>query len=93
MTEFESPTYFLDLSDRATRANVERAEINVPVPVWVRQDENHDAPAIEASGVRDAGGLFVVTVTTQEGTQSHEWTYAVLISAAAAAQRIAGRRR
>ncbi|HUD25536.1 MAG TPA: hypothetical protein VMQ45_07620 [Burkholderiaceae bacterium] len=83
MGEFESPTYFLDLKDGLTRARIHGAEVGKPIKVRVRQEQQPTAPAITAEGVRSADGLFTVTVTSERGTQSHDWTWGNLMAAIA----------
>lgn len=79
MPELESPTYVIDLDDSFTRARIESAKPNAPFTLNVRPEHDLSAEPISASGYLSADEKsFVVEVSTDEGKQTHSWTWEFL---------------
>lgn len=76
---FDAPAYVLDFRDAHTRNQARYANPGETVSVVVRQEQDHKSPGIPARGRRSTDGKsFVVTVTTTDGTQEHEWEWGAL---------------
>ena len=79
MKEFDSPVYVLDLRSSLNRATIESAQPGKPIKVLVRPEGDESAKPIAANGVQSNDGKkFRVTVQTDAGQQTHEWTWSTL---------------
>ena len=81
MTEFDSPTYVLDFRDRDVCERIENAIPKKEISVLVRAEHDKGGPSLPARGMLTDEGVFHVTVITDAGEQSHNWTYAFLLDA------------
>lgn len=70
------PTYFIDYDDNSNWARIGAVKSGGSCRVMVRQEEDRSAPSIPATGFRKENGDFVVTVGTDESSDTFESSYA-----------------
>lgn len=80
MPHFNHPTYVLDLSDKISCSKVRNAILNKEISVSVRK-ENEKQGLLLAKGVLGNDNVFTITVTTDAGSQTHGWSYEILLDA------------
>ena len=80
MTLSNSLTYAINFRDRANCARIQNAQPGEEILVLVHPEQEPLADPLGAKGTRSQdGALFVVEITTAEGTpQSFEWEYPLL---------------
>ena len=80
MTEFESPTYALDLRHRSNRLSVASAKPGQEIRVLVRPEDDAMAHLIAAMGTLSNDGKSFSVVVTREDARSGPTTCASGIS-------------
>jgi hypothetical protein len=78
LPEFDTPTYVIDFSDRGSCAKIENAKLNEEISILVRDADDKLRPSIAAQGMLTDEGMFHVTVITDAGIQTFDWTYEFL---------------
>lgn len=80
MTPSNALTYVINFRDRANCARIQHVQPGEEILVLVHPEQEPLADPLGAKGTRSQdGGLFVVEITTGDGTpQSFEWEYPLL---------------
>jgi hypothetical protein len=82
MEQTQMPAYVLDFRNTHNCAVIESTKPGQEVSVLVRSENNPDAVSIKARGIRSQDGLsFTVSVNTDDGCDSHDWTWIFLLDA------------
>ena len=80
MTPFDSLTYVIKFRDSLNCSRIQNAQPGEEILVLVHPEQEPRADPLGAKGTRSRdGALFVVEITTADGTpQSFEWEYPAL---------------
>jgi hypothetical protein len=80
MTSSNSLTYVINFRDRANCSRIQNVQPGEEILVLVHPDQEPLADPLGAKGTRSQdGALFVVEITTADGTrQPFEWEYPLL---------------
>jgi hypothetical protein len=82
MPIIDHPTYVLDFRDIRSCHRIQDANPGESVTVTVRPESDEVSPGCSAQGSRTVDGhLFEIIVTTEQGEQSHSWTWGALMDA------------
>ena len=88
MVQFDTPTYVFDFRDKANCFKVRNAKKNVEICILVYATDDELGLPISAKGVLTEDNVFRISVATDAGEQTHEWTYDDFLTDAAKAHSI-----